>query len=153
MDRFVKPGLQARIGIHKALRFFRVSGYDHHQFFAVVFHQLDQRIDGFPAKILFAALGQRVGFIDKEHAAEGTAHYLGHFGGSLADVLPHESCPIYFHEVAAAQQADFLEHLGNDPCHGRFSGAGVAGKNHVQGRWRHVESAPLAHLPDFHHVE
>ena len=43
----------------------------------VVFHQLEQRFDGFLTKVIYASFGIKgLGFVNEEHSAQGLAHYF-----------------------------------------------------------------------------
>ena len=68
-DSPVEAARQARIRGDETPHFIGVSGGDHHDAVAVVFHELDQRRDGLMAEIL-AFARKRVGFVDEEDAVE-----------------------------------------------------------------------------------
>ena len=130
---FAEPGGQSRVGFDEIVHQFGIAGHDHHQFLPVVFHGFQDRLHGFPAVAVHGVVGQGVGFVDEEHAAQ---RFLDDFLGlesGLADIAGHEGAPVRFHQLSLGQDADPVVELGHQPGHGGLAGAGVAGKHQMAG--------------------
>ena len=99
----------------------------------VVFHHLDQGVDGLLAEVAAGAggAGQRVRLVDEEDAAERPVDGGGGLLGGVADVLADEVAPGHLAELALRQHAERGEQLPVDAGDGGLTGAGGAGEDQV----------------------
>ena len=86
-----EPRLQSGIAVDEGFHVRRVAGGDHDQAIAMVFHALDQGVDGLAAEVILAAGDKGVGFIHEEHSIQGLAHQIVGFLGGVADVLADQA--------------------------------------------------------------
>mmetsp|Transcript_37781 Transcript_37781/g.87756 ORF Transcript_37781/g.87756 Transcript_37781/m.87756 type:complete len:235 (+) Transcript_37781:226-930(+) len=95
-----KPAAQTRVGVQELLHLLAVTGQDHHEIGSEVLHQLDERIQGFPPEGVLALLtNERIGLIDKEHAAQGALNHGFGLERSLATVARHQGGAVSLHHV------------------------------------------------------
>ncbi|CAM5506216.1 hypothetical protein SGLAM104S_10681 [Streptomyces glaucescens] len=101
---------------------------------AIVLRPLQQHLQCLVAvgvALAVAGVGQRVGLVDEEHAAErGVDQFVG-LHGRLAQILADQIGPLRLHQVVAAEQAERVEDPAEDPGHGGLAGAGGAGEDEV----------------------
>ena len=126
-----------------------VARQNDHQLVPVILHALHKGVDGFEAKAVLLAAVEAVGFIDKQHTAEGTLDDAVCQRGGVAGVAAHKVGTGHFHQLATLQRADGLEVLCHQPGNGGLAGARVAGEDHVHGKAGGLEAcrrAALLHL-------
>jgi hypothetical protein len=113
------------------LHFLGIAGYDHGQVAFAVGHFFDQYLNHLAAEILgiVVGAGQRVGFVDEEHAAAGFFDGFFDFGSRLADVFADEVDAVHFVDMAFGKEAHFLVEAAHHLGHGGFAGARVADEN------------------------
>jgi len=77
-----EPSGQPRIGVDEAAHFVGVARDDHHDPVAMVFHELQERLDRFPAEIgaRTGRAGQRVGLVDEKNASSASLHFCSILG-------------------------------------------------------------------------
>ena len=97
----------------------------------MVFHPLDQRVDGLEAEAVLLAPVEAVGLVDEEDAAQRALDDAVGQGGGVAGVAAHEVSPTHLHQLPALEGADGLEVLCHEPGDGGLAGAGVASEDHV----------------------
>ena len=129
-----------------------VARNDDHKLVPVVLHGLEQGLDGLAAEVVLAPGGEGVGLVDEEHAAYGLFDDLAGAQRGLADVARHEPGAVHLYELALLERADGGVEPGEQSCHGRLAGAGVAGEHHVQAHRRAGQTRCLAQAADFYEV-
>src|SRR6185436_2168441 len=103
-QELVKTRAKPGIGGNEVFHFLCVARHDDHEIMPVVFHQLEQRFDGFLTKVISASFGiEGIGFVNKEYAAQGLAHYFLDLERRLSDVAGDQIAPITFDQVAATE--------------------------------------------------
>ena len=117
-----------------------VSGHDHDQVVAVILHGLQKRVNGLLAEVVFALSGgQRIGFVDEQHAAHGGLDHLGGLLGRLAHVSGHQTGAIHLHKLPLGQQVQAVIDARHQPGDHGLAGARIAGKHHVQAHVRSLQ--------------
>ena len=102
--------------------------------------------------VVLAAVGQGVGFIDKQHAAHGLIDDLFGFDSGLADITGDQIAAIHLDQLALAEDAQRVENARHQPGDHGFARAGVAGKHHVQRQVALGQAMLLAQLGNFNPV-
>jgi len=131
IDMMRDAAAEAGVGFEELVHPVGIACKDHHQIVAVVFHDLQQDLDGFLAIVtLIVGAVEVIGLVDEQHAPHGLfQHFLG-LGRGVADILPHQIVAGHRHQMALADVAKPPRHLQRD---GGLAGAGIAGEGHVQG--------------------
>ena len=136
---------ESRVASNHRLHLDGVARQNHHQLVALIFHAFKQRLNGFPAVLILAALvDQRVGFVDEQNSIERLVNFGIGFGARLSGVLGNQTASIGFDQVTFFQNAQGTINLGNDPRDGRFPGPWISDERHVQTRPRRWQSLGLA---------
>jgi hypothetical protein len=101
----------------------------------MVLHQLEQGLDRLPPEIRTetGVRGQRIGFIDEQHAIEGGGHGLAHADGGVADIAGDQGGAVGLDHVAAAEVAEAVEDFAHQPGDRGLAGAGIAEKEAMPG--------------------
>ena len=88
LDGLAEAAAQAGIAVDEAAHFVAIAGDDHDDAVAIVFHELQQRIDRFLAEIVTVAVprGEAVGLVDEQDAVERLAAFVQCLGGGLPDI-------------------------------------------------------------------
>ena len=118
----------------------------------MVLHGFEDRLDGFPAKVIFTAGGQSVGLVDKKHPAQGGLYGLLGLKGGLPNITCHKARAVDLNELALAQNAYGGVEPAYEPGHGGLTRSGVAHEHHVQGHGRHGQAVFPAQGADLHQV-
>ncbi len=143
VDERAEPALQATVGLEEVVHLLLVAGHDNHQVVAVVLHLLQQGVHGLGAKVVAAAV-ERVGLVDKEHAAQCALHHGLGLGRGASDVLGDKVRAGDLHQVPLGEDALLFENLGHDARNRGLARAGVAQKHHVAGTRRTRAQTELA---------
>ena len=146
----VETAFKAGVGRNKGLHQLRIAGDNHHQVVAVVFHCLQQGIDGFLAVIRFSFACEGIGLVDKKNAAQGLGDDLLGLDGGLPDVSGHQAGPIHLDQPPLAQHAQALVNPRHQPGNHGFARARIAREHHVQG---HIGHRQAFLLPGFHDAD
>ena len=146
----VEARAQARIRVEEVLHPTRVARDDDDQLVAMVFHHLEERLDGLLPEVVRAAAAQSVRLVNEEHAAERPRRCLFDLDGGLADVAGDQPGAVGLDQVAAAQHAERAVDLRDEARHRGLPRAGVAVKDQVA-RGRERLQALL--LPKLLHLE
>ena len=121
---------------------------DHHQIIPMVFHGLQERVDGLLTKIVAGTAVQRIGLVDEQHAAQSLLHRLAGLDGRLSHVARHKPAAVHLHKLALGENAQAVIDPGHQTGDGGLAGAWIPGKDHVQGELRHWQSVFLPHFMD-----
>ena len=128
-DARAQPGVGAEEGLHPVL----VARQDHDQIVALIFHHLQQYLDGFlPVIALVFRAIQVVGLVDEEHAPHGLLQHLFGLGRGVSDVLADQIVAGHRHQVAFAHIPQPMQDLRHAQGNRSFAGAGIAREGHVQ---------------------
>jgi hypothetical protein len=84
----IETGFEARIGGQKLIHFIGVAGNDYDEPTALVFHPLEENLNGLKPEVILCAGGQRIGFVNEQHSPDG----LINEGISLHRCLPNILC-------------------------------------------------------------
>ena len=126
--------VEARVGLEEGGHALFVAGQDHDQVAALVFHGLQEHLDGLLA-VVPLVLGpiEIVGLVDEEHAADGLLEHLLGLGRRVAHILAHQVVARGHHQVALAHIAQVVQDARHAHGDGGLARAGLAGEAHVQG--------------------
>ena len=149
----IEPGLESRVAVNKPRHKAGVSRHDDHKIIPVILHGLEDRVDGLLAKVLISVFrSQGIGFVNKQHAAQGLLDHLLGLDGRLAHIARHQAAAIHLHQVSLAEKAQSAEDLSHNPGHGGLAGAGIAGEHQVERQLRTFEAPLLPQRPHLHQV-
>ncbi len=130
-DTRTKAGVRLEERFHSG----GVARENHGEIVALVFHHLQQDLDGLLAVILLVLRTiEIVGLVDEQHAAHGALQHVLRLRRGVADVLADEVIARHRDEVAFANITEAMEDARHSHRHRRLAGAGVAGKSHVKRR-------------------
>ena len=124
---------QTLVLVHEFLHVRSISRQDHHQAVPVVFDIRQQRINGFPAKLILVILAQGIGLIDEQNAAHGFFDLFGNLQAGGTHILAHQIPAGAFYQLTCGQDVQTLIDLADDPGHGGLTGTGISQEYHVQG--------------------
>ena len=77
---------------------------------------------------------ERIGLVDKQHAALGFPEFALYKRRGVADVFADEIAPARLNYVAGGEHAVIAHYFGKQPGNSRFCGAGIAKEGHVHGQ-------------------
>ena len=76
-------------------------------------------------------VGELIGFVDEEHASHGLIEeFINQFGG-VGHVLRYHLVGTYLLQMPNGENAQSVQSLGKEPCHGGFARAGIADETEV----------------------
>ena len=136
-----KPAGQSRIGTEKPLHQLLVAGCYDNQIIPVVFHGLEQRINGFLSKVVFTVAAEGIGLVDEKHAPHGFSNHLFRFQRRLSHIAGHQTTAVCFHQVSFRQNSLFFQDLCHHPRQRGLAGTGASQKHHVQAQLLRPETA------------
>ena len=90
-----------------------------------------QRLVAVRVALAVARVGERVGLVDEEDAADRGVDQLVGLHGGLAEVLAHQVGALGLDEMVAAEQSEGVEDPAQDAGHGGLAGAGGAREHEV----------------------
>ena len=99
----------------------------------MIFHGLQQGLDSLPAIVVFTSGGERVGFIDKQHAPYSRADHFLCFDGGLSYISGNQSGSVCFDQLAFFQRSDGGIQLPHKTGHSSLAGTGIAHEDHMHG--------------------
>ena len=139
----------AGITLEKPLHLVLVAGQDHYQVVAVVFHDLQQDLDGFLTVIaLVLRLVEIIGLVDEQHPAHGLLDDFLGLGRRVSDVLTNQIVTSHRDQMAFAHIAEPLQYFAHAHRHRGLAGARIAGETHVQRRGLGAQFEFLAQAVD-----
>ena len=138
--------MQTGVGSQEGSHFFGITCQNDDEIIPIVFHSLDQCINGLQTKAVILAAIERIGFVNKQHAANGTLDDLHGQRSRMTNVFANQVAPADLHQLSARKHADRLQILGNQSCDRRFAGTGISGKNHMHGDIADRKSLRFAHF-------
>ena len=93
-----------------------------------------------------------VGFVDKEHAIQGTANDFIRFDGCLARVTGHESRAVNLHELTLLQNPQFAQHIRVEARYRCFARSRGSCKYTVETHLHHLQPGRRPLLLQGHHI-
>ena len=131
LDGPCESAFEARVRVDQFDHFGGVAGSDHRQVVTVVFHELDDRVDGFEAEVVFATPGKGIGLVDEERSSERRLQDLLRRRRGLPDEAGNEAGAVGLDEVAFADHAEGAEDLGEQSGDGGLAGARISGEDQM----------------------
>ena len=132
MENAIKTRLQARIRFHKFLHVLGIPRRNYNKLAALILHSLQQRLNGFPTKIIAAAIAQTICLIDKQYATHRFIDQLRCLNGCLTHISAHKSLPVAFHQMTSLQNTQGFIYLSQNPRYSGFTRTRISAKHTVQ---------------------
>ena len=105
---------QPGIGFYECFHLARITGEDHDEPGAVVFHAFEQSGDSLHAKIIPSGLSKRICLIYEKDATYRIVDHLVGLDGSLTDIFRNKSRPVRLYKMAFCKHAQIPVYPGDD---------------------------------------
>ena len=141
LDRLAEAAAQARIAVDETPHLVSIAGDDHDDAVAVVFHELQQRVDRFLAGIVIVAVlrGQGVGLVDEQNAVERLAAFFQGSCCGLPDISRHHAGAIGLDDMPSAKHLQASKDIADEAGDFGLADAGRPGEHHVLAERRHIQ--------------
>ena len=129
MERDTAP--KSLILCEEAFHLVLVSGENDNHAVALIFHFLDDRIDGLVSVKAVFTVDKRIGFVDEQDAAPRLLEFPFDLRSRPTDIHADKVAASALNERAAFQHSLFFQYFRQEPCNGGLRAARVTGEDHV----------------------
>ena len=132
VENAIETRLQARIRLHEFLHVLGIPRRNYYKLTTLILHPLQQRLNGFPTKIIATAIAQTICLIDKQYTTHRFIDQLRCLDGCLTHISAYKSLPVAFNQMTSLQNTQGFIYLSQNPRYSGFTRTWVSAKHTVQ---------------------